>query len=135
MNRRKIAIMTILVGLLMTGWSYVDAPVCQFKTYKVRLTKWSPKQRGETYKNAMGGRLKEGDLASRMFPLGTVIYMPDGSWGVVKDRPSKWAHEKFRGRLVDECLIQSIKSKPKTRAVNKELRKYDEGWGEVRILQ
>lgn len=130
-------IRALLIGLILVfGMGLMaETPVYQWKTYRVRLTKWSPKQKGETYKNALGGRLKEGDLASWMFPLGTVVYMPDGSWGVVRDRPSRWAHKKFKGRLVDECLIESIKSKPKTKAVNKELKKHDEGWGEIKVIK
>jgi uncharacterized protein YwbE len=115
--------------------SLAEAPCTPYYYVKVRLTKFSPKQKGETYKNATGGRLKEGDLASRTFPLGTKIQMPDGNIGIVKDRTSKWAHRKFNGKLVDECLIQSIKSKPKSRAVNRELMRHDEGWNYIKVYR
>lgn len=128
----KYLTIILLIGL-MAG--IVEAPTTAFYCVRVRLTKYSPKQRGETHKNAMGGRLREGDLSSYMVPLGTKIQMPDGSFGIVKDRPAKWAHKKFGGKLVDECLIESIKSRPKTKSVNKELRKYDMGWGVVKIYR
>jgi len=103
----------------------------------VRITAYSPKQPREGYKNHKGKIVKNerGIAVPKGFLTdGTRVILPNGEIRIVDDRIPLKSSKKFNHQTVDVRYYYSIKSKSKTRAVNRELRKkFDLGYGYIRI--
>lgn len=138
--KRYLGLFGAILCLFLCLAEVAEAPIRpapKYYTIKVRLTAYSSLQPREGNKNAMGkcARNEKGVAVARgLLPLGTRIQLPNGQIRIVDDHTSKWAARKFKGMLVDVRYFESIKSKPESRAVNKELRKYDKGWGEIKVF-
>lgn len=139
---KKILLALVLVlGMAQTAAAPVK-PVESIRL-KVRITAYSPKQIAEGNKNAIGKCAKNEDGVSVSRYLrqkydidnGDTIVFSDGDRRIVDDKPARWAERKFKGKLVDRRFYESIKSKPETRAVNKELRKFDLAWDWITIIK
>ncbi len=117
----------------------VDAPTMPYYYIRVRITAYSQKQPyessktslGKTSKNEIGAAVPKGFL-----PYGTKIVLPNGQRRIVDDRvPQKSVRTHKTKCVVDARYFESVKSKSKTRAVNKELRKkFDMGWGTIKVF-
>ncbi|MDI6788803.1 MAG: hypothetical protein QME51_10570, partial [Planctomycetota bacterium] len=98
----------------------------QYQTLRVRLSAYSPKERGELSVNHKGKKIKnEIGFATRRpdIPDGTWIMLPNGEWKVKDDKTSR----KY-GNRIDVRYYESITARPKTRAVKRQLNKLDMGW-------
>lgn len=131
------SIITLILCLIGSG--VAQAPTSTYKRVKVRLTAYSPKQPRESNKNHRGQSVKDEDgvaVPKGLLPDGTIIRLPNGEYREVDDRIPRKSARKFDYRVVDVRYYQSINSKPKTRAVNKELaREFDMGWGYIEVKE
>jgi hypothetical protein len=101
----------------------------------VRILGYSPKQPNEGSKlpNGKSARNEKGCAVPAGFlPYGTVVIFPGGIRRTTDDRtPEKAVRIIGTRKLIELRWYQSIKSKPKTRAVNREVRHKDMGWGSI----
>ena len=130
----------IMLGLLIYG-SMAHAP--QYKAIKVihhvRILAGSAKQPHEPSKNAWGQSIKNEDYIATLkgwLPRGTIVRLPNGEVRVMNDHVNRKAEKRIgTRRIVEVYYYESVKSRPKTRAVNRELRRdYDQGWDDIEIL-
>lgn len=134
MRKFSLILLTAIAVFLLQ--SVAECPTMPYYYMKVRLTCYSPKQPRESSKTALGTCAKNeyGVAVPKGFlPFGTKIVLPNGDDRIVDDRTSRWAGKKFGGKLVDIRYYTTIKSKPKSRSVKKELRKLDMGYGIIRV--
>lgn len=135
----------LLIGMANVAATPTARPVYSAPGLKryVRITAYSPKQPAEGNKNSLGkcAKNERGVSVSRYLRKkydiddGDIIVFSDGDRRIVDDKPARWSERKFKGMLVDRRFYQSIKSKPETRAVNKELRKLDLGWDWIKVIK
>lgn len=112
---KKLIFIFIFIFLLNLE---VKAPCWRIERMYVRLTAYSPKQRFEKSVNHKNKSIRNENgvaVPKGLIPDGTVVRLPNGDFRVVDDRVPR--------NVVDVRYYQSIKSKPKTRAVYKELCK------------
>lgn len=132
--------LAIILFLVLTMSAPAMAPGWRIERLYVRLTAYSPKQPREGHHNRYGEDVRnEKGIAvpdALDIPYGTLIRLPNGNVRVVDDTyPTRTARKKFKNMVMDVRYYQSIKSKPKTKAVNKEIcRHFDKGWGYVEVL-
>ena len=130
----KRLIISFLFLILMTG--IVEAPCLPYYYIKVRLTCYSVKQPKEgnrtslnkCAKNERGVAVPKGFLS-----YGTKIILPDGDERKVDDRIPNKSARKFNYKVVDIRFYETITARPKTKLVNKQLRKLDMGWDYIKV--
>jgi len=134
-----------LILFLMAGT--IKAPthsIVGWKTDRVlhnyRITAYSSKQPREGNKTATNKCAKNeiGFATPRngSIKLGEYVRLPNNEIRIADDKTSKWASRKFKGRLIDVRYYQSIKSKPETKSVTKELcRRFDMGRDDIEIVK
>lgn len=129
----------LTTSLLLLGMGIVQAPISNYYYVKVRITAYSSKQPREKSKTAMGKSAKneKGVATHKSFlPFGIKIELPNGDIRIVDDRIPNKSAKKFNYNVIDVRYYESIDAKPKTRAVNRELRrKYDMGWDIIKIYR
>ncbi len=128
-------LLSFIIVILMSG--IANAPTMPYYYVKVRILAYSVKQPKEGYKNALGksARNEIGASCHKSFlPLGTIVEY-QGDRRMIDDRtPYKAVKIIGTNRIIELRWYQSIKSKPKTKNVNKELRKkFDKGWDYIKI--
>ena len=136
----KKILLALLIVFILPLMAYAPAPDVRIK---VRITAYSPKQPHEGNKNALGRCAKNEDGVSVSRYLrkhynirnGDTLMFSDGSTRIVDDKPARWAERKFGGKLVDRRFYESIKSRPETRKVNRELMKFDLGWDWITVVR
>ena len=116
----------------------IQAPTTEYYSVVCRITAYSSKERFEHNKTALGksANNEKGVATHKSFlPFGTKIEYK-GQVRIVDDRVPSRSAKKFNYKVVDFRYYQSLDSKPKTRAVNRELRKkFDGGWGVIKIYR
>ena len=122
----------LILSLILLGiCSQAYAPDYRYVRVKVRITAYSPFERGEMSINHKGQSIRnEEGFATRhpLIPDGTWIQLPNGEWRVKDDKTAR----KYSNRI-DVRYFDSITAKPKTKAVRKQLRKLDMGYGVILI--
>lgn len=136
-----------VIALLLIMSNLIVAPIQRIVGYRVvktlknyRILAYSPKQPREGSKNALNqcAKNERGIAVPRQtLSYGTLALLPNGQIRNTDDRsPEKAVKNLGTRRFIEARWYQSIKAQPKTKAVNRELRKYfDMGRGDIKILE
>ena len=141
---KRLKLFSIALAIVLLAGSTADAPIHAYLSWKsikrrVRITAYSCKQPHE--KNILAdGRKANNELGFAVprdgsIPLGSYVELPNNKGGrYADDKTSIKASKKFKYNLIDIRWYESIRSKPKTRAVNRELcKRFDMGYAIVTI--
>lgn len=133
---KKIVLVLILIFINKLVWA-PEYKTILVKIPNVRILAYSPKQPRESSKlpNGKSARNEIGcSVPKRFLPYGTPVIFPNKQRRIVDDRTPETAVKIIGTRnLIELRWYQSIKSKPKTKSVNKEVRKKDMGWDSIYV--
>jgi hypothetical protein len=122
--------------LLFTLISIAEAPTMPYYFIRVRLTTYSAKQPKETSVTSLGKCAKNENgvaVPKGFLPYGTKIILPNGNARKVDDRVPNKSARKFNYKVVDTRYYETITARPKSKQVNKQLRKLDMGYGFIKV--
>lgn len=129
-----------MLGLLLcSAMAYAPGYEPLYTIKHCRLTAASAKQIGESSKNAWGQSIKNEDYVAvrpGFLPRHTIVRLPNGEVRKVNDHvPRKAQRILGTRRIIDIYYYESIDSRPKTKAVTRELcREFDQGWDDIEVL-
>ena len=139
LGRKRTELVALILIFTFMAIEQAQAPTYKMMTLRVRQTAYSPKQPRESDRNHKMKKIRnEIGVAipkqlMKLIPDGSVVYTDDDV-RVADDRYGAKGASRFGGNCIDLRYFQSIKSKPKTKAVNRELRRrFDNGWGNIKV--